>query len=119
MSSSFNCALGSLLRRRRMLHGLTQSQLARQLGVSFQQVQKYEAGANSMSFERVCALSALLSVPLADWAEAAGSEAASATEHGGRQGLSLLRAFHAIGNDERRVLLCQIARVMAESTESA
>jgi transcriptional regulator with XRE-family HTH domain len=112
MSSAFNTAIGARLKRVRKLHGLTQSQLAARMSISFQQVQKYEAGVNTLSFERVCTLSALLGVPLADWAKDA-SAAVPQEAANGRQELSLLQAFHAIGSDERRTLLCQLARALA------
>ena len=112
MSSPFNHAIGARLRSIRKLRGLTQTQLAERLGVSFQQVQKYESGANTMSFERICGLSALLDVPLAEWAEQAKPPAEIDDS---RQELALLKAFHAIGNEERRALLCQVARAFASS----
>jgi transcriptional regulator with XRE-family HTH domain len=52
-----------LLHRRRTL-GLTQEQLARAIGVRFQQIQKYECGANTMSASRIWALAQALEVPV-------------------------------------------------------
>ena len=46
-------ALGSRIRLRRRELGLSQEQLARQIGITFQQVQKYEHGANRVSFSRL------------------------------------------------------------------
>src|SRR5690242_15239466 len=50
-------ALGLAIRLRRHVQGLSQTQLAERIGVSFQQVQKYERGANRVSFSmlvRIC-----------------------------------------------------------------
>jgi transcriptional regulator with XRE-family HTH domain len=57
--------LGNRVRRRRRLLGLTQLQLAEKVGVRFQQVQKYECGANRMSASRVWQLAQALDVPVA------------------------------------------------------
>lgn len=46
-------ALGSRIRLRRRELGLSQEQLAKQIGITFQQVQKYEHGANRVSFSRL------------------------------------------------------------------
>ncbi len=46
-------ALGSRIRLRRRELGLSQNQLARQVGITFQQVQKYEHGTNRVSFSRL------------------------------------------------------------------
>lgn len=46
-------ALGEKLRARRILAGLSQQQLAEALGVSFQQVQKYEKGVNRLTLHRL------------------------------------------------------------------
>lgn len=54
--------IGTKLRQLRMLHGMNQAEVAQMLGISAQQVQKYEAGRNRLSVSRLyeicCALSA-------------------------------------------------------------
>ncbi len=52
------------LRQRRLLQGVTQGRVARALGVSFQQIQKYETGANRISSSRLFELSLILDVPI-------------------------------------------------------
>ena len=52
------------LRQRRLLLGVTQGVVARALGVSFQQIQKYETGANRVSSSRLYELSLILDVPI-------------------------------------------------------
>ena len=56
--------IGQRLRLRRKLAGLSQEQLAERLGVTFQQVQKYEKGTNRISASRLFGAARLLSVPV-------------------------------------------------------
>jgi transcriptional regulator with XRE-family HTH domain len=64
MANDIDLHLGKRLRRRRRLLGLTQQQLAGQCGVRFQQIQKYECGANRISASRLWQLSEALEVPV-------------------------------------------------------
>jgi len=65
MGDEIDIFLGRRLRRRRRLLGLTQEQIAGACGVRFQQIQKYECGANRMSAARLWRLSQALEVPVA------------------------------------------------------
>ena len=56
--------VGRRIRTRRLLLGFTQTQLAQQLGVSFQQVQKYENGANRVGAGRLVQIAQILGVPI-------------------------------------------------------
>jgi transcriptional regulator with XRE-family HTH domain len=60
---------GARLRARRKALGLSQQALAEALGVSFQQVQKYERGANRISFSTLILCSTVLGVPISYFAE--------------------------------------------------
>ncbi len=53
MEESFNCACGKKIRSRRLQLGLTQTNLGNSIGVTFQQIQKYEKGLNGVSAERL------------------------------------------------------------------
>ena len=64
MATDIDLHLGRRLRRRRRLLGLTQQQLATQVGIRFQQIQKYECGANRISAARLWQLSEALKVPV-------------------------------------------------------
>lgn len=57
-----NQHLGQRLRGRRVLLGLSQAQLARNLGVTFQQIQKYENGGSQLTPERLHCLAVSLGV---------------------------------------------------------
>lgn len=64
MTNEIDHHVGKRLRRRRRLLGLTQSQLADAVGIRFQQVQKYECGANRVSASRLFELAEALDVPV-------------------------------------------------------
>src|SRR5919107_3688638 len=56
--------VGARLRLRRMMLGLSQEKLAEMIGLTFQQVQKYERGANRIGASRLYELSRVLDVPV-------------------------------------------------------
>ena len=56
-------AVGNRVRGRRILMGLSQERLGKELGVTFQQVQKYEKGTNRISASRLADISKILEVP--------------------------------------------------------
>lgn len=56
--------VGRRVRIRRVLNGLSQEELAADLGLTFQQLQKYESGANRISASRLYHLAELLDVPV-------------------------------------------------------
>jgi transcriptional regulator with XRE-family HTH domain len=64
MSDEIDFHLGKRMRRRRRLLGLTQQQLANACGVRFQQIQKYECGANRVSAGRLWLIAGALEVPV-------------------------------------------------------
>ncbi|MEE9273336.1 MAG: helix-turn-helix domain-containing protein [Robiginitomaculum sp.] len=64
MTNEIDLFVGKRLRHRRRLLGMTQQMLAEQVGVRFQQIQKYECGANRVSASRLFELSEALSVPV-------------------------------------------------------
>ena len=64
MSLELNQHLGKQLRFRRSSLGLTQTQVARAINVTFQQIQKYEKGTNGVSSSRLLQLANFLKVPI-------------------------------------------------------
>lgn len=77
MAADIDLHLGRRLRRRRRLLGLTQQQLGDRVGIRFQQIQKYECGANRISAARLWGLAEALQAPVTYFYD--GLEAASAT----------------------------------------
>ena len=64
MSTALNQHLGKKLRLRRVALGLTQTQVAQAINVTFQQIQKYEKGTNGVSSARLLQLSNFLKVQI-------------------------------------------------------
>lgn len=113
MTSEIDLHLGRRLRRRRRLLGLTQQQVADVVGIRFQQVQKYECGANRVSAARLWQLSEALEAPVAYFYDglsaAARREAANdrsdAEVLDRKETLDLVRAYYQLGERPRRRLL--------------
>ena len=115
MAGHIDLHLGKRLRRRRRLLGLTQQQLASAVGVRFQQIQKYECGANRISAARLWELAEALEVPInyfyegleADTAGEGGSDAVKRSEQvlARKETLDLVRAYYRLGERPRRRLL--------------
>lgn len=66
---SVDVAIGSKLRKQRKLSGISQEELAQQLDVTFQQIQKYEAGLNRITASRLWKAAQFLSVPISTFFE--------------------------------------------------
>jgi transcriptional regulator with XRE-family HTH domain len=113
MGNNIDIHLGKRLRRRRRLLGLTQQQLAGTVGVRFQQIQKYECGANRISAARLWQLSEALDVPVGYFydglSEQARREGQGESEGGEmfarKETLDLIRAYYLLGERPRRRLL--------------
>jgi transcriptional regulator with XRE-family HTH domain len=101
--------VGSRVRMRRLMLEMTQEKLADQLGITFQQVQKYEKGTNRVSASRLQQISQSLDVPVSFFFEQApppsrqGRESAEAPSHAyindflaSSDGLALAKAFMRI-----------------------
>ena len=110
MADEIDVHLGRRLRRRRRLLGLTQQELATACGVRFQQIQKYECGANRMSAARLWRLAEVLEAPIAYFYEGFAHDASGLDEEGqevfGRKETrDLVRAYYQLGERPRRRLL--------------
>jgi transcriptional regulator with XRE-family HTH domain len=108
--------VGQRLRLRRKLAGLSQTELGEKIGVTFQQLQKYESGANRISASRLFDLSRVLDVPVSYFFDemtenVSGSgkmEAALSNEPNlmaKRETLELARAYTRIADPKLRQLL--------------
>ena len=107
--------IGARIRLRRVECGMTQAQLAESIGVTFQQVQKYESGANRVGGSRLAAVAGALEVPVSYFFDhtAEETEAAAASLLNARGALSLLRAFAAIRDERQRTTVIDLARRFA------
>lgn len=112
-----------------MLLGLSQAQLAKGLGVTFQQIQKYENGGSQLTPERLVALSRTLGVPVSFFFEglpempamrSSSGEALPASSGGmDAQVLALVRNFGRITDDARRRSFLHLVQSIASSDLTA
>ena len=117
--------VGRRMRQQRELRGLTQVELARQLGLSFQQVQKYESGANRISASKMWQLCQVLDVApgyffegLESKKRGKGSDASLGMRQDGRsarQVLDLNRAFKQIDDTRVRRQVVQLVKSLPRS----
>ncbi len=121
--------LGQRVRTRRLEIGLSQEKLAELLGVTFQQVQKYEKGVNRMAASRLFAISAALEMPIARFfdgisqARAGGvAEAEDDFIHDALatpEGAQLMTLFASIKNAKVRRRVIDLVRALTEEAEPA
>jgi len=67
MTHHVDVHVGKRVRHRRWLIGMTQQQLAQQVGIKFQQIQKYENGLNRISASNLYLLAQSLRIPIEDF----------------------------------------------------
>lgn len=107
--------VGSQLRAQRVLYGLSQSELAQQLDITFQQLQKYETGSNRMSASRIWNASKVLGVPVTFFFDGLDEHADPAAGIlNTRAGLELVRDFEACSSEVRN-FASGLAKAAAET----
>ncbi len=109
--------VGSRVRLRRTLLGMNQTQLGEALGLTFQQVQKYERGTNRISASRLYQLSQILDVPVSFFFDELVDEANAASPDNislKRETLELVRAYYRIRDPAARKHLREMTRAMAD-----
>ena len=95
--------VGKRIRHRRWMSGTTQQQLAEQVGIKFQQIQKYETGMNRVSASRLWDIAKVLGVPVSFFFEGLDTQPPAD-----------LRSYYAIPENQRRRLF-DLARVLSEA----
>lgn len=123
MPHTVDVHVGQRMRRRRLALGMTMQLIADRIGVKFQQIQKYESGANRVSASRLWEIAAVLDVPVSYFFH-------GLTEDGSpkdwelpdifddRETLELLFAYHSIPDTQRRHLF-DLARALGSARPSA
>lgn len=122
--------VGNRVRLQRMLIGISQEKLGERLGLTFQQVQKYEKGINRIGASRLFELSRVLGVPVQFFYEdapATGSQQSAAPGFAerssdshvfeflsSREGLELNRAFSRITDPKVRKSVLDLVRSLAD-----
>lgn len=118
--------VGSRIRIRRLLIGMNQETLASALGLTFQQVQKYEGGANRVSASRLSQIAEVLGVPISyffsDIEADGGSPDQGELEVRERMQrpdvIELIRSYYAIGNAGIRQQFLDMVKAVAQSHQS-
>src|SRR5436305_5326698 len=118
--------VGSRVRMRRMMLGMSQEKLGDSLGLTFQQIQKYEKGTNRIGASRLQQISLILQVPVSFFFEGAppppgspiGLEEASSPAYvtdflSTTDGLALVKAFMRIPNSKLRRRVVELVQEMA------
>ena len=128
--NSIDKHVGSRVRTRRMMLGLSQTTLGDGLGITFQQVQKYEKGTNRVSANRLQHISHILQVPVPFFFEGAPRVPGQTTGNGGAapslayvteflasgDGLALTKAFMRIQKRElRRRIVDLVEEIVGEA----
>ncbi len=121
--------VGSRVRMRRTLLGMSQEKLGNALGLTFQQIQKYERGANRIGSSRLFKLSNILDVPVNfffdDMPDASGKRSKGFAEGGPkhfeaekltkRETLELVRAYYRITDPKVRKRAFELVKAIARS----
>ena len=121
--------VGSRVRLRRTMANMTQEKLGEALGITFQQVQKYEKGTNRIGASRMQQIAKALNVPVSYFFEDApggagmtsGMAEAGSTDYvvdflSSAEGIELNRAFVRITNPVLRRKVIELVRALANET---
>lgn len=121
--------VGSRIRLRRNMQGMSQEKLGELLGITFQQIQKYEKGSNRVGASRLQAISSILGVPVAFFFEDAPTDG-SPTGFGesagtnyvvdflsSPEGLQLNRAFVRIQDPKVRRKILDLVKTLADDED--
>lgn len=121
--------VGSRIRLRRNMLGLSQEKLGESLGITFQQIQKYEKGTNRVGASRLQAISAILNVPVSFFFEDApgsSNQAGFAEDNeatyvvdflNSNEGVQLTRAFTKISDPKVRRKIIDLVKSLAAEGE--
>lgn len=123
MPNPVDVHVGARVRMRRMLIGMSQEKLGESLGLTFQQVQKYEKGSNRIGASRLYQIGSVLGVPIEFFFEGLERDQASdGAYHGASfdtellssaEGIQLNSAFFAISDPRLRKRLLDLVKAMA------
>lgn len=109
--------VGARLRALRLQRKLSQSELAQALGLTFQQIQKYERGSNRISASKLLRAAEYLQAPVASlFPDSTTPDLEDVRLVSLKHGAELIEAFEAMPSN-RRTLLVEIAREMAGTSD--
>ena len=105
----------------RLQRDMSQSELGNRIGVTFQQVQKYEKGANRVGASRLSQIADVLEVPLSTLFEGSAQVSHTPPEHAPRSllakphALRLLKSFHNIPDARTRMAVLRLVEQLAST----
>jgi transcriptional regulator with XRE-family HTH domain len=133
-SNPIDVHVGSRVRLRRMLLGMSQEKLGERMGLTFQQIQKYEKGSNRIGASRLYQISQILEVPVQFFFDDAPIPAGRSDDFSGfsepkmenflyefistRDGLELIRAFVRIQDPKVRKRVVDLVRTLSDEDEA-
>lgn len=125
--------VGSRVRLRRSIVKMSQQELARAVGITFQQVQKYERGTNRISISRMYEMANALGVPATFFLEDMPQQFVSASKNKGfaeeaqamfdadpltkRETRALIRAYYQIAEPKLRKQILDLAKMLANASD--
>jgi transcriptional regulator with XRE-family HTH domain len=125
MSSKNNTAelearIGERIRSRRIRAGVSQENLGKPLGITFQQIQKYEKGTNRVSAGRLLKIAEVLECSVMDFFEGLQDSRTSAAAEfskfmATKEGIEIIEAMMRIRTQELRRTVIDIAEKLAET----
>lgn len=121
---SINAAIGARIRDLRLRHGLSQKDLAHKVGVTFQQVQKYESGANQVGSIKLLLFANIFGVSVGFFFGEPQSPPPSrpadgpSTAHRDKDAVRALEAFQRIRDRKLRKQLSALIRSIARSAQA-
>ena len=113
--------VGQAIRAHRLMAGLSQTELADRLDITFQQVQKYEKGVNRVGAGRLQRIARVLGVPIATFFGASDTASGKPTNPfphkliSDRNALRLMTAFGDITDRNLRMAVADLVEVMAKT----
>lgn len=123
--------VGSRVRMRRLMLGMSQERLADRIGVTFQQVQKYEKGTNRIGASRLQTIAAVLAIPVSFFFQQDSSQPLTTDGIGtfdgledlsdfltSKEGLGLNKAFMKITDPSVRQSVLMLVQSLANSSSS-
>jgi transcriptional regulator with XRE-family HTH domain len=119
--------VGNRIRMRRLLLGMNQETLANALGLTFQQVQKYEGGANRVSASRLSAMAEILGVPISYFFGDLQSDEADVSPEDQRwrdylqrpETIEFIRLYYAIPDERARQQFLEMTKALADASAMA
>ncbi len=110
----FDVELGRKVREFREFRGISQQKLAEHLGVSFQQIQKYETGTNRISAVNLWRIADVFGVPIEDFQPFESTTGVQDSPPLNRRTVRMVKAFHSV-NDDTQKNICNFLEKLAKS----